>query len=320
VGAALVCRTVVDPFIDNGLYFTFLFPAVLVAGLFGGTWSGISAALFGALLVAFIWMPPRLSFHLTTDGEIRLIAFWCVASMVILLTAFVHAVLDKLAVAEERAATISREMQHRVQNSLTLVQAIARQTFRTADNLAKAQEAFAARIDALGRAQILIDEGFDQSVAVRALMKAALTPFDTGQIVFSGPALTVSKDVGVSFVLLIHELATNAVKYGALSNGEGRVEISWLEEQAKKGLLNWKERYGPAVTEPARIGFGSKLLRAAFAQEGGDTFITFEPDGVRCAIRFPVVDCSTRAVKADVQPIVSPAVLPTPRAEGLNAS
>jgi two-component sensor histidine kinase len=240
---------VADPYIDNGLYFTFLFPAVLMAGLFGGRWSGISTALFGALLAAYIWIPPGFSIHLRGDGDFRLIAFWFAASMVIFLTDFVHAVLDKLAVAEERAATISREMQHRVQNTLTLVQAIARQTFRTADNLAKAQEVFAARIDALGRAQILIDEGFDQSVAVQTLIKSALTPFDTGQFVFSGPALTVSKDVGASFGLLIHELATNAAKYGALSNGEGKVEISWSEEQAKKGLLNWKERHGPAVVD-----------------------------------------------------------------------
>jgi two-component sensor histidine kinase len=228
--------------------------------------------------------------------------------MVIFLTDFVHAVLDKLAVAEERAGTISREMQHRVQNTLTLVQAIARQTFRTADNLAKAQEVFAARIDALGRAQILIEKGFDHSVTVETLIKGALTPFDTGQFIFSGPALTVSKDVGASFALLIHELATNAAKYGALSNGEGRIEISWSEEQARKGLVNWKERHGPAVFEPARTGFGSKLLRTAFPDEGGDTYIRFEPDGVLCAIRFPIVACSAPAVEpADVQPVVSPA-------------
>jgi len=307
IGATVVCRSAADPFIDSGLYFTFLFPAVLAAGLFGGTWSGISTAFFGALLVAFIWIPPRFSFHLTGDGDLRVIAFWCVASMVIFLTDFVHAVLNQLSAAEERAATIAREMQHRVQNTLTLVQAIAGQTFRTADNLAKAQEVFAARIDALGRAQILIDEGFGQSVTVETLIKRTLIPFDTGQLVFSGPALTVSRDVAVSFALLIHELATNAAKYGALSNGEGRIEISWSEEQAN-GLLNWKERHGPAVIGPARSGFGSKLLRSAFPHGEGATYITFEPDGVRCTIRFPIADCSTRAVEpADVQPVVSPA-------------
>ena len=164
------------------------------------------------------------------DGLFRLISFWAVASMVIFLTTFVQTVLDVLAAAEQRAATTAREMQHRVQNALTLVQAIARQTFRTSDNLAGAQDVFSARLAALGRAQALIDEGVDENVTVATLIKTALTPFDTGQFALSGPALFLPKDVGVSFALLLHELATNAIKYGALSSAAGRVAITWQKE------------------------------------------------------------------------------------------
>jgi len=286
--AALSCRTAADPFVDQGLYFTFLFPAVLVAGLFGGTWSAISTAFFGALLVAYIWIPPRYSFSVAGDGLFRLVSFWAVASMVILLTTFVHTVLDILATAEQRAATTAREMQHRVQNALTLVQAIARQTFRTSENLAAAQEVFSARLAALGRAQALIDEGVDENVTLATLIKTALTPFDTGQFALSGPSLLLPKDVGVSFALLLHELATNAIKYGALSTTTGTVKITWQKETPEKGRLTWKEQSGPAVVQPSRVGFGSRLLHAALPQGQGDASIAFEPDGVRCTISFPI--------------------------------
>ena len=156
--SALACRDIADSFVDNGLYFTFLFPAVLIAGLFGGTWSGVSTAVFGALLIAYVWIPPRFSLQLSGDGNFRLIAFWSAASMVIFLTAFVHTVLDRLLVAEARAATVAREMQHRMQNTLGLVQAIARQTFRTAEDFGVAQQVFLARLDALARAQTLLGE------------------------------------------------------------------------------------------------------------------------------------------------------------------
>jgi two-component sensor histidine kinase len=286
--AALACRTAADSFVDQGLYFTFLFPGVLVAGLFGGTWSAISTAFFGALLIAYIWIPPRYSFDLTGDGLFRLVSFWTVGSMVILLTAFVHTVLDKLAAAEHRATTTARELHHRVQNALTLVQAIARQTFRTSDNLTGAQEVFSARLTALGRAQALLDEGVDENVTVAILIRAALNPFDTGQFALSGPSLFLPNDIGVSFALLLHELATNSIKYGALSSAAGRVDITWQKETSERGCLIWKEQSGPAVIRPSRTGFGSKLLRTAFPQGRGDASIAFEPDGVRCTISFPI--------------------------------
>jgi two-component sensor histidine kinase len=305
--AALTCRMAADQFVDQGLYFTFLFPAVLVAGLFGGTWSAVSTAFFGAILIAYIWRPPRYSFDLTGDGLFRLVSFWAVGSMVILLTAFVHTVLNKLAAAEHHAATTAREMQHRVQNALTLVQAIARQTFRTSDNLAGAQEVFSARLAALGRAQALIDEGVDENVTVATLIKTALNPFDTGQFALSGPSLFLPKDVGVSFALLLHELATNAIKYGALSSAAGRVEITWQKETSERGCLIWKEQSGPAVIQPSRTGFGSKLLRAAFPQGRGDASIAFEPDGVRCTISFPIQsDVVERRIASSLEEEVQP--------------
>ncbi|WP_291605582.1 HWE histidine kinase domain-containing protein [Bradyrhizobium sp.] len=288
IATTLVCRAAVDPFINGDLYFTLLFPTVVAAGLFGGAWSAISTAFFGALLVAYFWIPPRFSFSFSNDGLVRLIAFWVVASTIIALTTFVHVVLDALVREQERAATIAREMRHRVQNSLTLIQAVARQTFRSTSDLREAQNMLMARLAALGHAQDLIDEVVDDDIDVEELVRTAVMPFEAHRFVMEGPPLRLSKDGAVSFALLIHELATNAAKYGALSNRSGIVEISWSQESLHRGCLKWQERFGPPVAQPSRAGFGTKLLRSAFPEGKGDTTVLFEPDGVRCTVYFPV--------------------------------
>jgi two-component sensor histidine kinase len=279
----------VAPFVHEGLYFTLLFPAVLVAGLFGGVWSGVTAAAVGGLVSGYIFVPPAYSLHLAGDGWFRLLAFWTSSGLVVLLIAFIHAVLDRLAAAEDQAATVAREMRHRVQNTLTLVQAVVRQTFRTAVSLQDAREILAERLAALGRAQTLIGEGFDKDVSVQTLISMATDPFEADQFAIDGPPLILPREVAVFFALLIHELATNAAKHGALSSPGGKVEISWLERSAEEGCLTWKERFGPVVVKPSRIGFGSKLLQTAFPQGKGDADIEFESDGVRCRISFPIV-------------------------------
>ena len=288
---ALAMRASIDPFIPQGLYFNFLFPAVLVAGLFGGVWSGVTVGLVGGLLSAFIWIPPRLVVALTAEGIFRLVSFWVLASMMLVVTSFVHVVLDRLAVAEARAKTVASEMKHRVQNNLTLVQAIVRQTFRNSDNLAQAQKLLTARLAALARAHDLMEDFTDQDIQLEKLIRTALEPFDLQQFVLAGPpSVIVPEDFVLPLLLLIHELATNAAKYGALSNSAGRVEISWAEEPANhKVSLDWKERHGPPVGQPSRIGFGSRLLRAAFAQQGADASIAYEADGVRCAVAFSTI-------------------------------
>jgi two-component sensor histidine kinase len=121
------------------------------------------------------------------------------------------------------------------------------------------------------------------------LIDIATDPFETDRFAIGGPPLVLSREVAVSFALLIYELATNAVKHGSLSCPQGRVEISWLEQSGEKGCLTWKERFGPEVVKPSRAGFGSKLLQTAFAQGKGDATVEFEPDGVRCRISFPIL-------------------------------
>ncbi len=295
LSVAITTRAAIDPFINSGLFFTFLFPAILIAGLFGGIWSAISTALLGGLLTAYIWIPPRLSMELTGDGIFRLALFWAVAAMMIFLTALVRVVLYRLATAEARAKTVASEMKHRIQNNLALVQALVRQTFRN-PALSEAQKLklLIDRLAALARAHDLMENFEEKEIGVERLVRKALEAFDLQQFVISGsPSIIIPQDHALSLMLLIHELATNAAKYGALSTSIGRVELSWIEEPTiGKVMLNWKERSGPPVHQPCRAGFGSRLLTAAFSQAEANAKIVYEPDGVRCTVAFSAFQVS----------------------------
>jgi two-component sensor histidine kinase len=282
--AALAMRASIDPFIGGGLYFNFLFPAVLVAGLFGGIWSAASVAVLGGLMSAYIWIPPTFVVVLHGEGIFRLVSFWVLAAMMVLVTSLVHVALDRLAAAESHAKTVASEMKHRVQNNLTLVQAIVRQTLQNSDDLSEVRRLLTDRLAALVQTHDLIDNFEEKEVSLERVVRKALEPFDVRQFAIAGPSsVIIAQDYLLSLMLLIHELATNAAKYGALSDSAGRVAISWTENPtAHKVSIDWKERFGPRVDQPSRIGFGSKLLRAAFGAN-----IIYEPDGVHCTVAFP---------------------------------
>ena len=173
---ALAIRASIDPFIERGLYFTFLSPGILVAGLFGGIWSGATVALLGGLLSAYIWIPPQFVLALKSEGIFRLVMFFAFAAMIILVTSFVHVVLDRLANAEARAKTVASEMKHRVQNNLALVQAIVRQTFRNSDNPTEAQRLLNDQLAALARAHDLMENFEENDLSAERLIRTALDP------------------------------------------------------------------------------------------------------------------------------------------------
>lgn len=180
----------------------------------------------------------------------------------------------------ERADLFAREMAHRLKNALAIVQAIASQTFdRESPEVAK----FTGRLRALSNAHNLLSEHVEVPKAcVSEVVGTALEPFGdwSSRFRLSGPKVEIRDTEAVSLALALHELGTNAVKYGALSNGHGSVDIAWTRDGS--GFeLRWKERDGPPVVPPRRTGFGAKLLgRQAMRSE-----LAYDPDGVRCTIR-----------------------------------
>lgn len=198
--------------------------------------------------------------------------------------------------AEEHRAFLTHELSHRVKNSLATVQAIAAQTLRNAPSLAEASKALEARIQAMAVAtDSLVNENWE-GASIRALLERALAPFGLGEgntFHIGGPEVRLPPQLAFSLGLGIHELATNASKYGALSVEGGRVEVSWSLTQRSEGQqfnLLWSEAGGPPVAPPTRKGFGTRLIQRLISTElGGDVTIDYRAEGVIVSASAPLL-------------------------------
>lgn len=197
---------------------------------------------------------------------------------------------------EQHLRLMVNELNHRVKNTLAMMQAVAAQTFRNAEDLPQAQAAFSARIMAFAKANDLLTgqnwEGasLGDVLAISAQTHAGNEP---GRFVSHGPVVRLSPKTALALSMAMHELATNAVKYGALSAPGGRVLATWTVEdapgQGERLKLEWREEGGPPVSPPARRGFGSRLVERGLAAElGGTVEVLFEPAGVVCRIDAPL--------------------------------
>lgn len=192
---------------------------------------------------------------------------------------------------EQHLRLVVNELNHRVKNTLAMIQAVAAQTFRNAGDLPQAQAAFSARIMALARANDLLTgenwEGASLSDIV-AGVSVAHAGNQPDRFTAKGPVVRLSPKAALSLSMAMHELATNAVKYGALSNNTGRVDVSWAVIDGRM-RIEWRETGGPPVNAPDKRGFGSRLVERGLAGEmGGTAQIVFEPAGVVCLIEAPI--------------------------------
>lgn len=178
------------------------------------------------------------------------------------------------------------ELNHRVKNTLAVVQAIAQQTFKTHRDLPSVAN-FLGRLQVLARAHDILSSVNWESTPLYELANKVLAaiPLSLDQIVVEGPALQLSPKQGLAIALALHELQTNALKYGALSVDEGRVSLVW--DQAAESRLNilWREYGGPKVSPPSRRGFGTLMLEQGLVSElNGAASLDFQPDGLVCRI------------------------------------
>jgi PAS domain S-box-containing protein len=187
--------------------------------------------------------------------------------------------------AGERQQLLLNELNHRVKNSLASVQAIALHSFRgvSLDNL----DNFNGRLLALSRAHDVLREASWQSPSIREVIDGAVETFGSERFDITGPDCAIDTKAAVSLSMVLHELGTNAAKYGALTAAEGTVHLSWTLDDRGDAVsidLRWEERNGPAIGTPGRAGFGMKLIRQAAAEFGGSADLDFRPDGLSCAI------------------------------------
>lgn len=196
-----------------------------------------------------------------------------------------------LAVAEGasiRRELVSQELKHRIGNLIAVVQAIARKTLRSGDEASVTD--FNSRLSALAAAQTILIDAETAPAMLLDVARLALAPhiskFD--RLAISGPDIALNGRQAHALTLALHELATNAAKYGALSVEDGAVEISWTNTNGELNFL-WRERRGPPVSAPTRKGFGSSLislnLSSAFS---GAVDLRFEQSGAECQLRAPL--------------------------------
>ena len=192
--------------------------------------------------------------------------------------------LEQRRQAEEVKELLLQEIQHRVKNTLGTVLAFAAQTFKTAAQVER--KAFEARIQALARAHALLIQSNWNRTTVREAVEQAIEPFHVAardRLVLEGPAAELDATKSFTLAMVLHELATNAVKYGALSCDGGRVRIAWSPAEGGRLLrLVWQERGGPAVGTPTRKGFGSTLIENALRGTQGKARLHYDPQGVTC--------------------------------------
>jgi two-component sensor histidine kinase len=189
--------------------------------------------------------------------------------------------LSDLKKAEALQRLLVNELNHRVKNTLATVQAIVAYTLSHTTDLQFARKELAERIASLARVHDLLTLRNWTGANLRDVVHRALEPFPAAQLDISGPSVEISPNHTLAFSLGLHELATNAAKYGALSTPDGRVQVQWA---AAPGQIhfNWHESGGPRVSPPTRRGFGSRLLEDALASDLGQTKLEYMPEGVRC--------------------------------------
>jgi PAS domain S-box-containing protein len=200
--------------------------------------------------------------------------------------------------AEQHREMLVRELSHRVKNSLATVQTIASHTLREATDLDSFREAFVGRLMAISKCHDLLVDTTRRTADLSQLVRDQVLPYAragaSSQVRMSGPLIMLGAEASHTFGLVLHELATNAAKYGALSTEEGRLDISWKrgpDPTAAEAILEWRETGGPEVTPPTRRGFGSVLIEQSVAYSlGGKAEIEYRLEGLWARFRFPKKD------------------------------
>jgi two-component sensor histidine kinase len=208
----------------------------------------------------------------------------------------VEAHLQERERTHERQSVLIRELHHRVKNTLATVQGLLGATARSTQSIDEFYHSFSSRIVSLANTHTLLTEDYWQTASLHEILKAELSPYDNHsfeRLVLEGPMVELSADLAVPTGMAIHELTTNAAKYGSLSVPQGKVEVMWQVTEASEQpnlRLHWTERGGPPVEKPRRKGFGSTLLQRVLATQcNAHISFEFEPEGLRFSMIAPLV-------------------------------
>jgi PAS domain S-box-containing protein len=197
--------------------------------------------------------------------------------------------ISKLKEAEERSRLLALELNHRVKNTLTLVRVLVDQSLRGGGTVEEMRQTVGMRLAAMGEAHDLLLESWskaDLGAIVEQSMRSHAAP---QRFRYTGPTVELYSKAAMAMAMALHELATNAAKYGALANETGTIAINWRTDD-DTFVFEWIESDGPAVTAPERTGFGSRMIEQVLAGylRGSAAVIDYEPDGLRFTLKAPM--------------------------------
>lgn len=292
---ALLLRAALLPFLGEDDILISLFPILLLASLAGGGWAGSACLTLGICGEWYLYMGEPRSFRLEGYEPGILLGSLAVGVLVIAIAVLLRRTVQALRRANEHEHILAQELQHRIRNILTLVASLSRHTFRSGRPIEWAQQDFAGRLAALAAANTTLLNARLQPLLFEQLVVQSLRPFgyasDEDRFFINGPAIPLKSGVEIPFALALHELATNAAKYGAMASSDGRLAVEWWVAAGGGGTfhLRWRESGGRLVTEPESRGFGSHLIERNLAQSiGGAAKLVFRNEGLQADISAPL--------------------------------
>jgi PAS domain S-box-containing protein len=206
--------------------------------------------------------------------------------------------IDARKQAQEFQTVLNQELSHRLKNQLALVQGIVTHSLRKATDIATARDTIVQRLGVLAQAHDLVVSGLSQKADLKGVIRKTVHLHEDGnadRFGLSGPDLEVGPRAALSLALIIHELATNAVKYGSLSATGGKVKIEWSLVEGGTFRLSWSERNGPTVVEPRTRGFGTRLIQSGIAGQSSHVDLQYEPTGLVCTLQVALSDLQAEA-------------------------
>ena len=281
VAFASLLRWILGVFVYDVQAFTTFYPAVIFAALWGGAGAGVFAALAGGIISWWAFLPPySVLWPLTRADTVNLVTYF-IASILIVWAADHYRRLTKRLQDEEHIRKIAvDELAHRLKNKVATIQAIVGLQLREHPHV---KDKIAGTLIALTATDDLITKTQGQGAHISDILSTELAPYDASRISMNGPDILLPSKLALTMALIVHELATNAAKYGALSISAGKVSITWSLSDARLNI-DWRESGGPPVNPPSHGGFGTRLFLRALEPFNGKVDATFALTGLVCKL------------------------------------
>ena len=256
-------------------------PAILATGLLAGAPAALAVGIASILIIVWAFIPPYFTFpSLNPIDQVTLISFLVSYSVTIFFAHCCRIVLWRLRQREHTNEFLTKELEHRSNNTFSVVEAIVQ---RTLVHDPQSRDTIVGRLRSVRLANELLHKRPSEPITIRSLLTREFAAYGDDRLVASGPEFEIDPEDARHAILLFHELATNAAKYGSLSRPNGRVFVKW-EWNAIVCVINWREVGGPASVVPSKTGFGSQLIRSCVQALSGTIDQKFSRRGLDCCL------------------------------------